>query len=153
MTAPAAKVVVNQLYGGGGNSGSVFSNDFIELFNDADTAVSLAGWSVQYNSAAGTGAWQVTPLTGTIPPANGPTTSAGVWIRYQRPKAHGKAFFGFFEHALKGCIVLRFLETARPYNGTIEDVRNLANGGEPQASWRGAQRRPDRSAFLRKLDR
>ena len=67
VTAPAAKVVVNQLYGGGGNSGSVFSNDFIELFNDADTTVSLAGWSVQYNSAAGTGSWQVTPLTGTIP--------------------------------------------------------------------------------------
>ena len=68
VTAPAAKVVVNQLYGGGGNSGSVFSNDFIELFNNADTTVNLAGWSVQYNSAAGTGAWQVTPLTGTIPP-------------------------------------------------------------------------------------
>jgi hypothetical protein len=67
VTAPAAKIVVNQIYGGGGNSGSVFSNDFIELFNDADTAVSLAGWSVQYNSAAGTGAWQVTPLTGSIP--------------------------------------------------------------------------------------
>jgi len=68
VTAPAAKVVVNQIYGGGGNSGSVFSNDFIELFNDGDTAVSLAGWSVQYSSATGTGAWQVTPLTGTIPP-------------------------------------------------------------------------------------
>ena len=67
VTAPAAKVVVNQVYGGGGNSGSVFSNDFIELFNDADTAVNLAGWSVQYAAATGT-SWQVTPLTGTIPP-------------------------------------------------------------------------------------
>jgi hypothetical protein len=66
VTAPAAKIVVNQLYGGGGNSGSVFSNDFIELFNNADTAVSLAGWSVQYSSAAGS-SWQVTPLTGSIP--------------------------------------------------------------------------------------
>ncbi len=68
VTAPSAKVVVNQVYGGGGNSGSVFSNDFIELFNDADTTVSLNGWSVQYSSAAGTSSWQVTPLTGTIPP-------------------------------------------------------------------------------------
>ena len=67
VTAPAAKVVVNQVYGGGGNSGSVFSNDFIELFNDDDTTVNLAGWSVQYASATGT-SWQVTPLTGTIPP-------------------------------------------------------------------------------------
>jgi hypothetical protein len=68
VTAPAAKIVVNQLYGGGGNSGSVFSNDFIELFNNDDTTVSLAGWSVQYNSAAGTGAWQTTALSGSIPP-------------------------------------------------------------------------------------
>jgi len=67
VTAPAARVVVNQVYGGGGNSGSVFSNDFIELFNDADTAVSLSGWSVQYASSTGT-SWQVTPLTGVIPP-------------------------------------------------------------------------------------
>ncbi|HEY4111889.1 lamin tail domain-containing protein [Puia sp.] len=67
VTAPAAKIVVNQVYGGGGNSGSVFSNDFIELFNDGDTTVNLSGWSVQYSSSAGT-TWQVTPLTGTIPP-------------------------------------------------------------------------------------
>ena len=67
VTAPAAKVVVNQLYGGGGNSGSVYSNDFIELFNDADTTVNLAGWSVQYAAATGS-SWQVTPLTGTIRP-------------------------------------------------------------------------------------
>ena len=67
VTAPAAKVVVNQVYGGGGNSGSVYSNDFVELFNDDDTAVNLAGWSVQYASATGS-SWQVTPLTGTIPP-------------------------------------------------------------------------------------
>ena len=67
VTAPAAKVVVNQVYGGGGNSGSIYSNDFIELFNDDDTSVNLNGWSVQY--AAGTGSsWQVTPLTGYIPP-------------------------------------------------------------------------------------
>jgi hypothetical protein len=67
VTAPAAKVVVNQVYGGGGNSGSVFSNDFIELFNDDDTAVNLTGWSVQYAGATGA-SWQVTSLTGTIPP-------------------------------------------------------------------------------------
>ena len=67
VTAPPAKVVVNQVYGGGGNSGSVFSNDFIELFNEDDTAVSLTGWSVQYAAATGA-SWQVTPLAGTIPP-------------------------------------------------------------------------------------
>ncbi|HEY4207399.1 MAG TPA: choice-of-anchor J domain-containing protein [Puia sp.] len=67
ITAPSARVVINQVYGGGGNSGSVFTNDFIELFNDDDTTVNLNGWSVQYASATGA-SWQVTPLTGTIPP-------------------------------------------------------------------------------------
>lgn len=36
----------------------------MELFNRGSTAVSLAGWSVQYASATGAGPWQVTPLTG-----------------------------------------------------------------------------------------
>jgi len=66
---PAAPVhvVISEVYGGGGNSGATFKNDFIELYNPANTAVDLTGWSVQYTSATGTGAWQVTPLTGSIP--------------------------------------------------------------------------------------
>lgn len=60
-------VVVSQVYGGGGNSGATLKNDFIEIFNRGTSAVSLAGWSVQYNSATGSGAWQVTPLSGSIP--------------------------------------------------------------------------------------
>ena len=64
-----AQVVINEVYGGGGNSGSTYKNDFIELYNNSSSAVSLTGWSVQYASAAGS-TWQVTPLSGTIP-ANG----------------------------------------------------------------------------------
>ncbi|HWB95260.1 MAG TPA: lamin tail domain-containing protein, partial [Bryobacteraceae bacterium] len=64
----AGKVVISQVYGGGGNSGATLRNDFIELFNSGDTAVSLSGWSVQYQSAAGSGTWQVTPLSGSIAP-------------------------------------------------------------------------------------
>jgi uncharacterized protein len=60
-------VVISQVYGGGGNSGSTFKNDFIELFNAGAATVDLTGWSVQYASAAGT-SWQVTPLNGTIAP-------------------------------------------------------------------------------------
>ena len=55
-------VVVSQVYGGGGNSGATYRNDFIELFNRGATAVSLNGWSVQYSSAAGT-TWAATNLT------------------------------------------------------------------------------------------
>jgi predicted extracellular nuclease len=64
---PAADIVISQIYGGGGNSGATFTHDFIELFNQGTTTVNLAGWSVQYASAAGT-TWQVTPLSGSIAP-------------------------------------------------------------------------------------
>jgi hypothetical protein len=61
-----AQVVINEVYGGGGNAGAVYKNDFIELYNNGSTAVSLVGWTVQYNSAGGTGNWQKTDLTGEI---------------------------------------------------------------------------------------
>ncbi|HEX5949726.1 MAG TPA: lamin tail domain-containing protein [Actinomycetota bacterium] len=48
-------VVISQVYGGGGNSGATYTHDFIELFNRGTDPVSLAGWSVQYASATGTG--------------------------------------------------------------------------------------------------
>ena len=65
--AISTSIVISQVYGGGGNSGSTFRNDFIELFNRGTTSVSLTGWSVQYAAAAGT-SWQVTALSGSIAP-------------------------------------------------------------------------------------
>lgn len=64
----AQGVRISQVYGGGGNSGATFKNDFVELFNAGSTTVNLTGFSVQYSSAAGTGTWQVTALTGSIAP-------------------------------------------------------------------------------------
>jgi uncharacterized protein len=64
----ATDVVISQVYGGGGNQGATLTHDFVELFNRGATPVSLQGWSVQYTSAAGTGTWQVTPLSGSIAP-------------------------------------------------------------------------------------
>ena len=55
-------VVISQVYGGGGNSGATYKNDFIELHNRGNSPVSLSGWSVQYAAAAGT-TWQRTNLT------------------------------------------------------------------------------------------
>ena len=64
--ASPSGVVVSQVYGGGGNAGATLKNDFIELFNAGSSPVSLAGWSVQYNSTTGTGTWQKTDLTGVV---------------------------------------------------------------------------------------
>lgn len=58
-------VVISEIYGGGGNTGSTLRNDFIELYNPTTSAISLTGWSVQYASATGT-TWQVTNLSGSI---------------------------------------------------------------------------------------
>jgi predicted extracellular nuclease len=63
-------VVISQVYGGGGNSGATYKNDFIELLNTGDTAVTLNNWSVQYASSAGT-TWQVTKLPASVTLAAG----------------------------------------------------------------------------------
>jgi uncharacterized protein (TIGR03437 family) len=55
------KVVITQIFGGGGNAGAPFRNDFIEIFNSGSTPVNLGGWSVQYASATAS-TWSVTPL-------------------------------------------------------------------------------------------
>lgn len=62
-TLPTPSLVISQVYGGGGNSGANYKNDFIEIFNPTATPVNLSGYSVQYASSTGTGAWQATPLT------------------------------------------------------------------------------------------
>jgi predicted extracellular nuclease len=67
VQAAPADVVISQVYGGGGNSGAFYKNDFVELFNRSTLPVSLAGMSIQYTSASGTGNFgansgQITPL-------------------------------------------------------------------------------------------
>jgi uncharacterized protein len=66
-SAQSPDIVISQVYGGGGNSGSTLTNDFIELFNRGATTVPVEGWSVQYASSGGS-SWQRTNLTGSIEP-------------------------------------------------------------------------------------
>lgn len=54
-------IVISQIFGGGGNSGAPFRNDFIEIFNGGSVSVNLAAWSVQYSSATAS-TWSVTNL-------------------------------------------------------------------------------------------
>jgi len=65
--APSTTVVISQVYGGGGNTGATYTNDFIELHNVSAVAQSLAGFSVQYNGATGINPYAVTALSGSIP--------------------------------------------------------------------------------------
>ncbi|WP_318023210.1 ExeM/NucH family extracellular endonuclease [Paucibacter sp. DJ1R-11] len=58
-------LVISQVYGGGGaTTGSPsFKHDYVELFNAGSQPVNLAGYSLQYASATGTGSWNVSALS------------------------------------------------------------------------------------------
>ncbi|HEY8308289.1 MAG TPA: lamin tail domain-containing protein, partial [Lapillicoccus sp.] len=62
----ASPVVISEVYGGGGNSGAPFTNDFIELYNNGSTAVDLSTWSVQYAAAGGSSWTNKTNLSGSV---------------------------------------------------------------------------------------
>src|SRR5450759_5475118 len=66
--SPTSQVIVNEVYGGGGNSGATYTNDFVELYNTGTTPVDLSTSSVQYNSATGAD-WtdEVERSTGVVP--------------------------------------------------------------------------------------
>lgn len=53
VATSSAQVVISQVYGGGGNSGASFKNDFVELFNRGNTAINLNGYTLQYASSGG----------------------------------------------------------------------------------------------------
>jgi predicted extracellular nuclease len=62
---PVTGLVLSQIYGGGGNAGAPYSNDFIEIYNRTLAPISLSGLSVQYASATGS-SWQVTTLPNVV---------------------------------------------------------------------------------------
>ncbi|HXH89266.1 MAG TPA: lamin tail domain-containing protein [Gaiellaceae bacterium] len=51
----AGNVVISQVYGGGGNSGATYKQDYVELLNRSGAPQSLSGWSIQYGSSGSTG--------------------------------------------------------------------------------------------------
>lgn len=62
-------LVISQVYGGGGNGGATYRNDYVEIFNPTSSDFNVSGWSVQYSSAGNTGTWSgVHPLGGVIRP-------------------------------------------------------------------------------------
>lgn len=81
--ASPSGIVISQSYGGGGNSGAIYTHDFIELFNAGSAPVDIGGWSVQYASQAG-GTWN----NMTAIPA-GTTLQPGQYFLIQQAKGSG----------------------------------------------------------------
>ncbi|MEI5674233.1 MULTISPECIES: ExeM/NucH family extracellular endonuclease [unclassified Nocardioides] len=59
-------LVINEVYGAGGNSGALYNADFVELYNPTNAALPLSGLRLQYRSAAG-GVGGTATLTGSVP--------------------------------------------------------------------------------------
>jgi len=68
--ASTSGIVISQLYPGGGGGTSNWDHDYIELFNAGASAVSVAGWTVQYESSGGASFTISATLTGSINPGN-----------------------------------------------------------------------------------
>ncbi|MGO1834908.1 MAG: ExeM/NucH family extracellular endonuclease, partial [Actinomycetaceae bacterium] len=76
IAAPAAiaapddsQVVINEVFARGGSANQAYQQKFVELYNPTDEAIDLAGMSLQYRSATGTGDSSIAvSLTGTIEP-------------------------------------------------------------------------------------
>jgi uncharacterized protein len=64
-TAATADLALSRVYGGGGNAGATYTNDYIEIFNRGASGQSLADLSLQYSSATGTGNFGATTTTRT----------------------------------------------------------------------------------------
>ena len=47
-------LVISEAYGGGGNSGATWTNDFVELYNPTSAPISVDGLSIQYRSTDST---------------------------------------------------------------------------------------------------
>lgn len=65
---PSTSVVINEIYGGGGNKGAAFRNDFVELRNIGPAAVSLDGYTLQYAAKGGNAFNNSVSLSGSIEP-------------------------------------------------------------------------------------
>ena len=64
---PASHLLINEVYGGGGNSGATLTHDFVELVNPTSETISLDGYVVEYYGATGNRGNRCT-LSGSVAP-------------------------------------------------------------------------------------
>jgi hypothetical protein len=90
-TAMGAEAVrISQFYAAGGNTGSLYNNDWVELYNSGPTTVDISGWSIQYASSAGSfvptaGSQNFTITTGSIAPGKYFLVRLGAQVQSNAP--------------------------------------------------------------------
>jgi endonuclease G len=156
---PVDHLVISQLYGGGGNTGATFTNDYVELYNPTGISFNLAGWSLQYASATGTSWTNKQPLGGTIAPgeyflvalasggANGSAlpVSANISGDINMSATTGKIALVSNSISLSGSCP----------NGVDPDIVDFVGYGSSASCFEGASRAPapsNTNAIFRKLN-
>jgi hypothetical protein len=122
----AAGLVISQIYGGGGNAGAPWQNDFIELHNPTVAAISTAGLSVQYASATGA-AWQVTALPSVSISAGGyflvrQAAGSGSGAALPTPDATGTIAMSAMAGKVALCNTITPLSGSAPVSAAILDL-------------------------------
>lgn len=59
-------IKIFQIYGGGGNTNAPYNKDFIVLYNNSTSDITMTNWSIQYSSSSGS-SWSSLLLNATIP--------------------------------------------------------------------------------------
>jgi predicted extracellular nuclease len=109
--AASTDVLITEVYGGGGNSGAPYQNDFVELTNNSSAPVDVSGWSIQYASSTGS-SWQVTKLTGTIAPGAAYLVQEGAGAGNGQPLPTANATGTILMSAATGKVALVTNQTA-----------------------------------------
>lgn len=149
---PLDHIVISQIYGGGGNSGATYRNDYVELYNPTTGPVDLGGWTIQYASATGTGIWQAQPLGGIMQPgeyylislASGGATgallpAANILGEINMSATAGKVALVSNGDPLEGCVVGAPVVDLVGFGGTAncrEGATNAAGGNNTTAMFR-----------------
>jgi len=156
-----SSVVINRVYGAGGNAGAVYNADFVELFNRGASTVNVTGWSLQYAPATASNGFSlansVVPLAGLIPPGGYllvQMSEAGLTgLALPAPDAvAGETFAGMAAGAGRVALVEA---VATPIGNDLSAVRDLIGYGATAITFEGAGPAADLSTVLqarRKLD-
>ena len=140
-------VVLAEVYGGGGEQGSYWTNDYIILYNPTSNSVDLSTWSVQYAVFNGS-TWQVTNLSGSVP-------SNGYFSIQQAGDGQGTASLPFIPNVVgninldknKGKIALVNTQTALTVSNPIGSpgVIDFIGYGEGTSVYEGSGAAPQSS--------
>ncbi len=104
---PASHVVISEIYGGGGNSGALYTHDFIELYNPTSSEIAMNGWSIQYQAGGGSGPFGArSTFTGTIRPRGFFLIQANPGSGGTQPLPAPDAVAGFSMAATSGKVAL-----------------------------------------------